>query len=367
MSIRRSIAAAVFVAAVSAPTALGAAQAMAETAPTGQSQPDAAAPDIAAPDAAASDAAPTAPTAPTAPGESADPVQPSRPSAPVEKADPELDEAALRARLAELLAEPGHYAYYYQSVKNAQAGTAEQIRHFLDAELIVAIHDDNAIRTTQIMHEAGAGTPIWKAAQAVLTDGRPEAFEHFLHVTVPALTASDNRVKLSQFIADPVISAGLRAQALAVLEEGDSGAIADFLERAPGLRHTDYRAQVVQAMSVGGPEVRKAANAVLSADTPEALRDFLTKGLKEAQERDEAAGRQGGRPPGNGDSGAVRAGLTTGTTGTTTTTGTGTGGGTELASTGPGTPLGAVAATGAAAIVLGAGTLVATRRRRRES
>ncbi|MFJ4674982.1 ALF repeat-containing protein [Kitasatospora sp. NPDC088783] len=340
MSIRRSIAAAVFVAAVSAPTVLGATQAMAGTAPTGRSQPDATVPDAEPTEPAEPAAQTPAPTGSTeAPADSPPaPAAPAAPAAPTAPADPEPDEAALRARLEALLTEPGHSRHFREKVEAALTGTAEEMRHFLDVEL-------------------------------------------------PALIASDNRVKLSQFIADPVISAGLRAQALAVLEEGDSGAIADFLERAPGLRHTDYRIQVVQAMSVGGPEVRKAANAALSADTLEALRDFLTKGLKEAQERDKAAEQQGGRSdgedgngdgngdgdggkdedgrqPGNGDSGAVQAGLTTTTTGTTTTT---TGTGTELASTGPGTPLGAVATTGAAAIVLGAGTLVAARRRRQES
>ncbi|GLW68401.1 hypothetical protein Kpho02_07000 [Kitasatospora phosalacinea] len=89
-------------------------------------------------------------------------------------------------------------------------------------------------------------------------------------------------------------------------------------------------------MSVGGPEVRKAAGAALDAGTPEALSAFLTMGLAEARARDAAAG-QGG----NGTGGTAA----------------------DLASTGTAAPVGALAVGGATAIALGAGTLVAARRR----
>ncbi|MGW4807798.1 ALF repeat-containing protein [Kitasatospora sp. NPDC004272] len=382
MSIRRSIAAAVFVAAVSAPTVLGTAQAMAETAPTtptGQSAPDAVPAEQ--------------PAAPAAPAEQ--PAAPESPAAPEAPAAPVLDEAALRARLAAALAESGHYAHYYETVKKAQAGTAEQIQHFLDVELIVVIHDDNNIRATQIMSESGDG-PIRKAAQEAFNDGSPEAIEHFLNVTVPALTADNNRVKLSQFAEDPLISAGLRTLALSVLDGGDDEAIAGFLGETHWRLMDDFRIQATQAMSVNGPEVRKVVNQLLTDGTLEELRAFLTTGLKEAQERDRAAaqengtgggtdgGKDGGTDAGTGagtggnagtgpDGGdATQAGLTTATTttsGTTTstTTATGTETDTQLAFTGPGTPLAGVTATGAAAIALGAGALVVTRRRRQES
>ncbi|MFD0561560.1 ALF repeat-containing protein [Kitasatospora saccharophila] len=303
-----------------------------------------------------------------------------------------LDEAALRARLAAALAESGHYAHYYETVKKAQAGTAEQIQHFLDVELTVVIHDDN-LRATQIMSESGDG-PIRKAAQEALNDGSPEAIEHFLNVTVPALTADNNRVKLSQFAEDPLISGGLRTLALSVLDGGDDEAIAGFLGETHWRLMDDFRIQATQAMAVNGPEVRKVVNQLLTDGTLEELRAFLTTGLKEAQERDRAAaqengtgggtdhGKDGGTDAGTGgnagtgpDGGDVsQAGLTTTTTttsGTTTSTTTATTTGTEtdtqLAFTGPGTPLAGVTATGAAAIALGAGALVVTRRRRQES
>ncbi|MDR3031607.1 MAG: LPXTG cell wall anchor domain-containing protein, partial [Kitasatospora sp.] len=200
-------------------------------------------------------------------------------------------------------------------------------------------------------------------------------------------------VKLSQFIADPLISAGLRAEALAVLERGDSAEIAAYLGKSYVLMMDDYRIQVVRSMSFG-PEVRKAANAAMDADTIEsihgdrtatALRAFLSKGLAEAQARDRAAaeqaeqGEQGGKDteqpgeqPSKDGSGATQAGLptTTGstpTTATTTATGTGTGTAAQLASTGTDAPVRSLTVGGAAAIALGAGALVVARRRSQES
>ncbi|MGW4693093.1 LPXTG cell wall anchor domain-containing protein [Kitasatospora cineracea] len=363
---------------------------MAETTPTGQSTPDAAVPDTepaapATPDAPAESAAPSAP-APAVPVEPAAPIASETPTAPEAPAAPVLDEAALRARLATALAEPGHYDHYYKTVKEAQAGTAEQIQHFLDVELSRVVLDDNNLKASQILSSAEHGTPLWQAAQDAFDDGSPEAIAHFLHVTVPDLTNSDNRVKLAQFIADPLISAGLRAEALAVLERGDSAEIAAYLGKSHVLMMDDYRIQVVRSMSFG-PEVRKAANAALDADmiesmhgdrTATALRAFLSKGLAEAQARDRAAAEQGGKDteqpgeqPSKDGSGTTQAGLTT-TTATTTATGStiATGTGTtaaQLASTGTDAPVRSLTAGGAAAIALGAGALVVARRRSRES
>ncbi|MFD0566827.1 ALF repeat-containing protein [Kitasatospora saccharophila] len=392
MSIRQTIAAAVFVAAVAAPAVLGAGQAVADTGPVGQSQPDVSAPDAAPAEATPAPAAPSAPTAPAgsetpaAPAGSEASETPSGPAQPSQPAAPALDEAALRARLDALLAEPGHSGYYYEAVAAAKGGTAEEIRQFLDTGLTEIHYSDRRVQISQAIHRAGSESRIGLAGRKALDDGSRAAIDHFLDVELPALLLSDDRVRISQLADEPGIGARLRQAALDALEGGDE-AVTAFIEQLPELRFQDDLLRASRAMSDGGPEVRKAAGAALDAGTPEALRAFITTGLAEARAKDAAAsggqqqgGQQGGGQQGGGTgvtpvsdeaAGAPQtAGSgTTGTTatGTTATTATGTTTATGLASTGTDAPVGALTVGGATAILLGAGTLVAARRRQQQS
>ncbi|MFI9786686.1 ALF repeat-containing protein [Kitasatospora sp. NPDC051984] len=382
MSIRRSIAAAVFVAAVSAPTVLGSTPALAEgtPAPTGQSLPDAPVADVPAADAPAE-------TGPATP-------------APSTVISPE-EEAELRARLAKVIEEPGHSRYFYEHAKAAMAGTAEDVKHFLDVEMAQIIRSDKRVRVSQILEQATPGSRLAEAASKAL-DGDDAAIDHFLEVEAPRLLANDRWWKVLHQLVRPGSSLTITEAAAQVLSADDAEAFRSDLKN---VSDDDARLWLSQAMSLGGPEVRKAAGEALDANTSEALHTFLLTGLAEAQARDTAnaqetgggnggnGGNTGGNDGNNGGTGGgttpnqggqgggttvtpasdtTQTGTGTGTnSGTNTsganTSGTGTSGTGTLASTGVDAPLGTLAATGAASVALGAALVAARRRRQQQS
>ncbi|WP_189272107.1 ALF repeat-containing protein, partial [Kitasatospora griseola] len=307
MSIRRSIAAAVFVAAVSAPTALGAAPALADTAPTptGQSQPDVPATDAPTPEAPAAEApaaetpAPEAPATETPAPETPAPETPApetpatdpgtgRPApggtapAPGGSSSQELDD--LRVRLLRVMAEPGHSRYFQERASTALDGTAEDIRHFLDVEMPRIIRDDKRIQVLRIIDTTGQGTPIWQAGQKAL-DGDDAAIDHFLEVEWPELVAKERRGKVLHEMIRPGSTLTLKEAAARVL---DADELKAFLADLDTIDETSARIMIAQAMSMGGPEVREAANRVLDSHDPAYLRSFLLTDLGEAQARDTA-------------------------------------------------------------------------------
>ncbi|PJN29720.1 ALF repeat-containing protein [Kitasatospora sp. CB02891] len=287
MSIRRSIAAAVFVAAVSAPTALGAAPALADTAPTptGQSQPDVPATDVpAAETPAAETPAPETPapeTPATDPG-SGTPAPGGTTPAPGGSSSQELDD--LRVRLLRVMAEPGHSRYFQERAGKALDGTVEDIRHFLDVEMPRIIRDDKRIQVLRIIDTAGQGTFIWQAGQKAL-DGDDAAIDHFLEVEWPELVAKERRGKVLHEMIRPGSTLTLNEAAARALDADELKAFLADLDTIDG---TSARIMIAQAMSIGGPEVREAANRVLDSYDPAYLRSFLLTGLGEAQARDTA-------------------------------------------------------------------------------
>ncbi|MFF0387297.1 ALF repeat-containing protein [Kitasatospora sp. NPDC004615] len=393
MSIRRSIATAVFVAAVSAPTVLGSTPALADSAPapTGQSQPDAPVADVPAADAPAE-------TGPATP-------------APSTVISPE-EEAELRARLAKVIEEPGHSRYFYEHAKAAMAGTAEDVKHFLDVEMAQIIRSDKRVRVSQILEQATPGSRLAEAASKAL-DGDDAAIDHFLEVEAPRLLANDRWWKVLHQLVRPGSSLTITEAAAQVLSADDAEAFRSDLKN---VSDDDARLWLSQAMSLGGPEVRKAAGEALDANTSEALHTFLLTGLAEAQARDTANAQEtgggnngggtggndgntggtggntggndgntggndgtgGGTTPNQGGQGGgttvtpasdtTQTGTGTGTnTSGTNTSGTGTSGTGTLASTGVDAPLGTLAATGAASVALGSALVAARRRRQRQS
>ncbi|MFJ1792463.1 LPXTG cell wall anchor domain-containing protein [Kitasatospora griseola] len=301
MSIRRSIAAAVFVAAVSAPTALGAAPALAaDTAPTptGQSQPDAPVTDTPAADAPATEApAPETPAAesPAPEAPAAESPAPEAPAPETPATDPgtgtpapggsssqELDD--LRVRLLRVMAEAGHSQYFQERASKALDGTAEDIRHFLDVEMPKIIRDDKRIQVLRIIGAAGQGTPVWQAGQKAL-DGDDAAIDHFLRVEWPELVAMDRRGKVFREMIRPGSTLTLNEAAARVL---DADELKAFLADLDTIDETGARITIARAMSIGGPEVREAANRALDSHDLAYLRSFLLTGLAEAQARDTA-------------------------------------------------------------------------------
>ncbi|MEV7120546.1 ALF repeat-containing protein [Kitasatospora griseola] len=385
MSIRRSVAAAIFVAAVSAPTAFGAAQAMAETPPTRQSQPDVVVSDTepAQADPAPTETAPADPKpadpapaepAPTAPAPAEPkPAEPA-PTQPVPAepapADPAAVEKELRDRLDRAIAEKGHSKYFYEHAKAAAAGTVDDVRKFLDVDMPQILVQDKYVRISQILSLSEPGSPLRQAAQEALEGGTEADADRFLTTVWPSF-ATEYRVKVARILNEPGITRILRDAANEALDGKDQELI-HFIARLPQLRHDDDQLRISRLIEVGGPEVRKAALAALENGSNEALRTFIEVGLAEAQARDAAAQEQQNHPQtgnsgGNGDNGTgvtQASNTTTVTTTTVTTTDTSTTG--VLASTGVDAPLGAITVAGATSVALGA-ALVAARRRRQQS
>ncbi|MGX4734226.1 LPXTG cell wall anchor domain-containing protein [Kitasatospora griseola] len=312
MSIRRSIAAAVFVAAVSAPTVLGSTPALADTAPTptGQSQPDTPATDVPTTEAPSTEApstetpstqepsteAPSTETPATDPGTGTPtpggttpgtptpaPAEPT-PAEPAPGGDTSQELDDLRVRLLRVIAEPGHSRYFYERANKALSGTAEDIRHFLDVEMPGIIHDDNRIRVVQIISEAGRGTDIWQAGQKAL-NGDSAAIDHFLQVEWPQWANSQRWIKVLRQLTQPGSSLTLTEAAAKALSADDLKA---FLAGLDGTDVREARLRITQAMSLGGPEVRKIANRALDSLDEAYIHSVLLTGLAEAQARDAA-------------------------------------------------------------------------------
>ncbi|MFJ8442003.1 LPXTG cell wall anchor domain-containing protein [Kitasatospora griseola] len=379
---------------------------MAETVPTGQSQPDAAVADTesAPADPKPADPAPADPKpADPAPADPkpADPAPaeptPAEPApadpkptdpAPVDPAptepkpaepapvdpkpvDPAV-EKELRDRLDKAIAEKGHSRYFYEHAKAAAAGTVDDVRKFLDVDMPRILVEDKFVRVAQIVSLAEPGSPLQQAAREAYEGGTEADMDHFLNTVWPPV-AAEYRVKAARILNESGITRILRDAANEALDGKDQELIY-FIGRLPQLRHDDDQLRISQLIEVSGPEVRKAALAALENGSNEALRTFLEVGLAEAKARDAAAQEQQNHPQtgnngspgnnGNNGTGVTQASHTTTVTTTTTTTDTPTG---VLASTGADAPLGALTVAGATALALGAGTLVVTRRRQQQS
>ncbi|GAA4862920.1 ALF repeat-containing protein [Kitasatospora terrestris] len=463
MNIRRSLAAAFFVAAVAAPTAFGAAPALAEELPTGQSQPDTApATGQADDEAAKKDAENRAkieqikadPKSGPIVREAAEQALAGTPAdrrqfldagrasaqlvddrlrvvqimslggkavraaanAALSDSSPaaitkflEVDQFRARAednRAAVAAAMAGPYAsdYLREAAGKALDGGDAAVEHFLTVELPKIQLDDLRVWVARAAGDPKNSPRVREAAEKALKAG-DAAIRHFLDVELPAVQASDRRVRVVQIYSDPASSPAVREAAqqalngsdadvlaflehrLASIQEHDKrvelmrliaskdhgriledaaqkamgGTAADvdrFFADLPSIRRSDDQLRISQLAESGGPAVRKAALAALGTGDAATYRAFLTSGLAAARARDNAAttgNQQTGTtvtPASDTTAGTARG---TGSSGTTTAD--------RLASTGTETPFGALTAAGGAAVLLGAGALVATRRR----
>ncbi|MEV4614190.1 ALF repeat-containing protein [Kitasatospora sp. NPDC049258] len=266
-----------------------------------------------------------------------------------------------RAEVQRILDDPSSGPVVREGAQRALAGTAADVETFLKVGRAAAAATDDRIHVTQIMSVGGPA--VRKAAGAALS-GTIEDVREFLRVGQYVARAEDeNRAEVQRIIDDPNTGRHVREAAQKALA-GTAADVEHFLKtELEPLRESDDRIRVSQIIEAGGPEVRKAGNAALNG-TIEDVRAFLKEGQYTARAKDEAAAKAAGEA-GQGNSGTTGSGTTvvraSDTTGTSTTDDQATSG--SLASTGPTTPLGQLAATGAAAVLLGAGTLVAARRR----
>ncbi|MFF1788091.1 ALF repeat-containing protein [Kitasatospora sp. NPDC058243] len=285
-----------------------------------------------------------------------------------------------RAKVQQLLDDPNSGPGVREGAQQALAGTAADVERFLNTGLKTAAEHDDRVLLSQIMSRGGPA--VKKAANAAMS-GTIEDVRAFLKTGQYVARAEDeNRAKVQDVLADAGTGRHVREAAEKALA-GSAADVEHFLkEQLEPLRAGDDRIHVTQLIEAGGPEVRKAGLAALDGGIAD-VRAFLKEGQFTARAKDQAAAKTTAETTtetsrgGSGTTQAVTAvtpdaavapvSATTGTTTTGTTTATTTDGrstaGGSLAATGTTAPLGQLGAAAGAAVVLGAGAVVASRRR----
>ncbi|MGW2394948.1 ALF repeat-containing protein [Kitasatospora sp. NPDC001664] len=257
-----------------------------------------------------------------------------------------------------------------EGARKALAGTAADVEKALNGGLSGAAEHDDRILLMQIL---SVGGPAVRDAANKAMSGTIEDVRRFLKVGQHVARAEDeNRAKLQKIIDDPATGQGVREGARKAL----AGTAAD-VEKAlngglSGAAEHDDRILLSNIMYRGGPAVQDAANKAMSG-TIEDVRRFLKEGQYVARAKDEANAKAAAEAeaaknkPTTGTTVVTPATDTTRTvTPTAVTDGQPVAGG-RLAYTGTDAPLGQIGAAGAAAVALGAGALIATRRRTNQS
>ncbi|KQV05562.1 MULTISPECIES: ALF repeat-containing protein [unclassified Kitasatospora] len=272
-----------------------------------------------------------------------------------------------RAEVQRLLDDPSSGPRVREGAQKALAGTAADVERFLTVGLKSAAESDDRVLISQIMERGGPA--VRKAADTVMF-GSIEGIREFLKVGQYVARAEDeNRAEVRRILDDASSGRGVREGAQKALA-GTAAEVEHFLKaELEPLRETDDLVLATRIADAGGPEVRKAGNAALNSSIAD-VRAFLKEGQFTARAKDQAAEKAAAEAAAkaaqdNSVTTVVPASVTTGTTTTSTTVTTTDGQATvgALAATGPTTPLGQLAGIGGAAVLLGAGALVATRRR----
>lgn len=278
-----------------------------------------------------------------------------------------------RAAVQRLLDDPSTGPVVRERAEKALAGTAADVEQFLKVGLKNAAEHDARILLTQILSRGG---PAVQKAANIAMSGTVENVLEFLKTGQYIARAEDeNRAEVQRILDDAATGRHVREAAQKALA-GSAADVEHFLKvELEPLRASDDRIRVSQIVEGGGPEVRKAGTAALDGAV-EDVRAFLKEGQFTARAKDkaaeqaaaEAARANSGSTPAGGAvvpasvTTATPAGSTTVTATPVITTGTqGTGG--SLAATGATVPLGPLGAAAGAAVVLGAGAVVASRRR----
>ncbi|MGW4896671.1 ALF repeat-containing protein [Kitasatospora sp. NPDC004240] len=274
-----------------------------------------------------------------------------------------------RAELRRILADPSTGPGVREGAEKALTGTAAEVEHFLKVGIKNPAEHDDRVLLMQILSRGGPA--VQKAANTAM-NGTHEDVRAFLRTGQHIARAEDeNRAEVQRIVNDPSTRRHVREAA----EKALAGTAAD-LERflkseLEPLRASDDRIHVSQLVEAGGPEVQKAGNAALDGTIAD-VRAFLKEGQFTARAKDQAAAKAAAEAARNTagtastGTGVVAASTVTGTTATTSAV-TGTVdaprvGGT-LAATGSTTPHADLAALAGAAVVLGAGAVAASRRR----
>ncbi|MGW4646213.1 ALF repeat-containing protein [Kitasatospora sp. NPDC004289] len=276
-----------------------------------------------------------------------------------------------RAKLQKIIDDPATGWGVREGARKALAGSAADVEKALNGGLSGAAEHDDRILLSNIMYRGG---PAVQDAANKAMSGTIEDVRRFLKEGQYVARAEDEgRAELRRLLEDPQTGPHVRKGAAKALA-GTAADVEKFLkEGLATLRDTDDLVLITQIASNGGPEVRKAADAAFNSGSLEQVRAFLKEGQYVARAKDEANAKAAAEAEAAKNRPATGTTVVTPATDTTrtTTTGTVTDGqpvaGGRLAYTGTDAPLGQIGAAGAAAVALGAGALIATRRRTDQS
>ncbi|MFD4398215.1 ALF repeat-containing protein [Kitasatospora sp. NPDC058478] len=247
--------------------------------------------------------------------------------------------------------------------EKALAGTAADVRHFLDVELGERRLTDNRVMVARIFD--GAGPAVKAAARKAISGSNQEVLAFLKEGQFIARAEDEARAKVQGILDDKETGPGVREAG----EKALAGTVADvqhFLDvELPKQRADDNRVKLAQIMSAGGRAVREAAGRALDG-TDEDVVKFLKEGQFTARAEDEAANKPAPQPArpaeqpqtATGAQSAVQPAALTATTGTTADTTADTTAGTTTAGTTAGTA--ATATTGATTVTTRPGQLAAT-------
>ncbi|MFD5918212.1 hypothetical protein ACFVYP_25890 [Kitasatospora sp. NPDC058201] len=283
-----------------------------------------------------------------------------------------------RAEVQRILADKDAGISVHEAAAKVVNGTAAELRQFMEVGLPNARAVDDRVKAFQVL--AVGGRAVKAAAEAALRTGSPEAVRKFLTEGQHTARAEDDRVEILILIADKEVGPRVFAGAQKALG-GTPADLRRFLEvDLAGLRESDNRVKVSQALETGGPAVKKAAGAALEGSYADVLA-FLKEGWSKARAEDEANAAAArptspvqGQNAGQTASGAgtvanpapavVPAVALAKVTGTTATTGTAAETSGPLAATGVDESVRWEAGGAAAAVAAGAALVAVSRRRR---
>ncbi|MER7708063.1 ALF repeat-containing protein [Kitasatospora sp. NPDC097605] len=192
-----------------------------------------------------------------------------------------------RAEIQRILADKESGVSVREAAERAlAAGTAADLRHFLEVGLQDARRTDDRVKAAQIL---AVGGPAVKAAAQKALRGSYADLVAFLKEGQYAARAEDDRAEIERILADPQTGRGVRETGQAALAVGTPAALRHFLEvELPKQQADDDRVAVTRILSQGGPAVKRAASAALSGTYADVVK-FLKEGQYAARAEDDRA------------------------------------------------------------------------------
>ncbi|MGW7126542.1 ALF repeat-containing protein, partial [Streptomyces sp. NPDC054901] len=161
----------------------------------------------------------------------------------------------------------------HQAAEFALAGSDEDVVHWIDADRLIALRQDNVENVAAMAAISTKNVAL--AAVEVLKTEDPTKVRTFLQSGALEAAKEDNRVEVTTVLADDNTGPAVRRAAVAALEKGTAQALHAFLhvERAAAVREDD-RVKATTLLANGGPYVKAAAKIALEGDT-HMLRRFI--------------------------------------------------------------------------------------------